>query len=220
MTTTDSKGIVFLEETDIISPFHTLMNVLQQGTTDAFDDVTNLIDSKITILHRDTIAERGALTASTSTDNPLLVYVKATGLIYMSDNGATWKTLATLDAVAAAIAARTPAAWAASANWADDPAYPAVTATRRADGLITTEGAARRSGSTTTAASATLGILPENHRPAALVSRPGAMFGSGAAFPVVLTIAANGTVVAQFGATVALTQNVSSIPFGFIFKGA
>jgi hypothetical protein len=35
MTTTDSNGIVFLEDTDPISPFHTLMNVLQQGTSDA-----------------------------------------------------------------------------------------------------------------------------------------------------------------------------------------
>lgn len=39
MTTTDSNGIIFLEETDPISPFHTLMNTMQQGTSDA---ITNL----------------------------------------------------------------------------------------------------------------------------------------------------------------------------------
>lgn len=35
MATTDSNGIVFLEETDPISPFHTTINTLQQGTSDA-----------------------------------------------------------------------------------------------------------------------------------------------------------------------------------------
>ena len=39
MTTTDSNGIVFLEATDNISPFHTTINLLQQGTSDAFDGV-------------------------------------------------------------------------------------------------------------------------------------------------------------------------------------
>ena len=116
MTTTDSKGIVFLEETDIISPFHTLMNVLQQGTTDAFDDVTNLIDSKITILHRDTIAERDALTASTSTDNPLFVYVKETGLLYLSDDGATWNPVASREGTAY-LASRSNTTTHASATW-------------------------------------------------------------------------------------------------------
>lgn len=41
MSTTDSNGIVFLEESDPISPFHTLMNTLQQGTSDA---ITDLVD--------------------------------------------------------------------------------------------------------------------------------------------------------------------------------
>lgn len=35
MTTTNANGIVFLEETDPISPFHTLINTLQQGTSNA-----------------------------------------------------------------------------------------------------------------------------------------------------------------------------------------
>lgn len=39
MTTTDSKGIVFLEESDIISPFHTLINGLQTGTSNAVGDI-------------------------------------------------------------------------------------------------------------------------------------------------------------------------------------
>lgn len=35
MTTTDANGIVFLEETDAVSPLHTLINGLQQGTSEA-----------------------------------------------------------------------------------------------------------------------------------------------------------------------------------------
>lgn len=35
MTTTDSRGIVFLEASDDITPFHTLINVLQTGTSNA-----------------------------------------------------------------------------------------------------------------------------------------------------------------------------------------
>lgn len=39
MTTTNANGIIFLEESDNISPFHTLINTLQQGTSDALDSV-------------------------------------------------------------------------------------------------------------------------------------------------------------------------------------
>lgn len=39
MSTTDGNGIVFLEETDNISPFHTLINGMQQGTSDAFTEL-------------------------------------------------------------------------------------------------------------------------------------------------------------------------------------
>lgn len=35
MTTTDANGIVFLEETDPIAPFHTLINTLQTATSQA-----------------------------------------------------------------------------------------------------------------------------------------------------------------------------------------
>jgi len=41
MTTTDSNGIVFLETTDNISPFHTLINTLQTGTSTAITSVKN-----------------------------------------------------------------------------------------------------------------------------------------------------------------------------------
>lgn len=43
MTTTNSRGIVFLEESDPISPFHTLINVLQQGTSDAINGILQAV---------------------------------------------------------------------------------------------------------------------------------------------------------------------------------
>jgi hypothetical protein len=52
-----------------------------------------------------TTTKRDTLTASTDTDNPLLVYVKATGLLYLGDDGATWEALATQAYVDAAVAA-------------------------------------------------------------------------------------------------------------------
>jgi len=39
MTTTDANGIIFLEETDAISPFHTLINGLQTATSTAISQV-------------------------------------------------------------------------------------------------------------------------------------------------------------------------------------
>lgn len=45
MTTTDGNGIVFLEETDSISPFHTLINGLQQGTSDAIGSLKSDLDN-------------------------------------------------------------------------------------------------------------------------------------------------------------------------------
>lgn len=47
MTTSNANGIIFLEETDPISPFHTLMNVLQQGTSDAIDALRDDLEAGI-----------------------------------------------------------------------------------------------------------------------------------------------------------------------------
>jgi hypothetical protein len=50
-----------------------------------------------------TTTVRDTLTAYSSTDNPLVVYVKATGLFQISDDGAAWETLATREYADAAI---------------------------------------------------------------------------------------------------------------------
>lgn len=42
MATTDSNGIIFLEDTDNIAPFHTLINMLQTGTSGAFTNLANV----------------------------------------------------------------------------------------------------------------------------------------------------------------------------------
>lgn len=43
MTTTDANGIVFLQTTDNIAPFHTLINGLQTGTTNAVTTLKNRV---------------------------------------------------------------------------------------------------------------------------------------------------------------------------------
>lgn len=47
MTTTDGNGIIFLEETDLISPFHATINTLQSGTTTAISTVYTNMDSRL-----------------------------------------------------------------------------------------------------------------------------------------------------------------------------
>jgi len=66
MTTTDANGIVYLQDTDDISPFHTLINVLQAGTS-------NALDAKTRITRVANAAERNALTGASPT-NPIYVH--------------------------------------------------------------------------------------------------------------------------------------------------
>jgi hypothetical protein len=95
MATTDSNGIVFLEETDPISPFHTTMNVLQQGTSDALTGLKDGSDEIIVIHRVANTTERATLAASYSPTSakPLFVWrADATGgreLEYTND-GTNW----------------------------------------------------------------------------------------------------------------------------------
>jgi len=61
MTTTDANGIVYLQDTDDISPFHTLINVLQAGTSNALDAKTR-ITSVINMAARDALVKYDGLT--------------------------------------------------------------------------------------------------------------------------------------------------------------
>lgn len=47
MTTTNSNGIVFLEETDPVVPFHTLINTLQTGTSAALTTVKSDVSNRL-----------------------------------------------------------------------------------------------------------------------------------------------------------------------------
>lgn len=84
MTTTDGNGIIFLEETDPISPFHTLMNTLQQGTSDSLQ-----------------AARRGPLYAADNTARTALytqygaspsapLWVNVAGVIQYTVDGTNW----------------------------------------------------------------------------------------------------------------------------------
>lgn len=83
MSTTDSNGIVFLEETDIISPFHTMMNTLQSGTSGA------LKAARRGPLYAENTAARDAKLTEygSSASNPLWVDVNGE---LQRHNGTSW----------------------------------------------------------------------------------------------------------------------------------
>jgi len=91
MTTTDAKGIVFLQDTDDISPFHTLINVLQAGTS-------NALDAKTRITRVANLTERNALTGA-SPSNPLYVHRSDAGFgrqLEVTTGGSVWFTVGSI----------------------------------------------------------------------------------------------------------------------------
>lgn len=82
MTTTDSNGIIFLEETDPISPFHTLINTLQQGTSDVVEELK--ADNPLPFIH----IRRGALQARPANAWGVVVY--DTSVTNAGDGAWTW----------------------------------------------------------------------------------------------------------------------------------
>lgn len=97
MATTDSNGIVFLEETDPISPFHTTINTLQQGTSDAIGSFGSGSEGSFVIHYVADTTARSALatTYGPTASKPLYVHRgnAATGLeLEVTENGTTWYT--------------------------------------------------------------------------------------------------------------------------------
>jgi hypothetical protein len=91
MTTTNANGIVFVEDTDPISPFQVLLNTLQQGTSDA-------ISSTARVFPVANVPARDALEIDhpPSASSPLFVFRADAGagreLEYTTD-GTTWRTV-------------------------------------------------------------------------------------------------------------------------------
>jgi len=88
MTTTDANGIVYLQDTDDISPFHTLINVLQAGTS-------NALNARIRIARVANVTERNALatTLGASPTNPIYTHridALAGYELERTINGSTW----------------------------------------------------------------------------------------------------------------------------------
>lgn len=86
MTTTDSQGILYLEETDSVSPLHTTLNALQSATSEVIGDVRR------GPLHAANDAERNALltTHGSSPTEPLWVDVAG---ILQRHNGTIWQSM-------------------------------------------------------------------------------------------------------------------------------
>lgn len=87
MTTTDSNGIMFLELSDNISPFHTLMNSLQSATSAAVEKAT-----RGPLYAANTTARNALLTQyGSSASNPLWVYTDG---VLEAHNGTSWVRIA------------------------------------------------------------------------------------------------------------------------------
>lgn len=83
MTTTDSQGVVYLEDTDLISPFHTTINTLQSGTSAAIK-----VARRGPLFAPDLTARNAYLTEfGSSSTNPL--WVEVAGVLWRHD-GSTW----------------------------------------------------------------------------------------------------------------------------------
>lgn len=101
MTTSDANGIIFLEETDPIAPFHTLMNTLQQGTSDAITAFKQ--DSAATRQWSQNRASDGTVGSGTTANNVSLSVPSALPGVYavkalnkLGQNDATGTLSATL----------------------------------------------------------------------------------------------------------------------------
>lgn len=101
MSTTDANGIVFLEETDAISPFHTLVNTLQSGTSAAVQNAANGPRYAANNTERDALLS----TYGSSATNPLWVDVAG---VFQRHNGTTWQV---------AGAALISGSWSTAAGW-------------------------------------------------------------------------------------------------------
>lgn len=87
----DNEGIMYLEDTDSISPLNATINALQAGTSDT-------LDSNIRIWRVANVSERNALATShtPSADKPLAVWRKDSPLenkIEVTEDGTTWTAL-------------------------------------------------------------------------------------------------------------------------------
>ncbi len=86
MTTTDSNGIVFLEDTDTISPLHTLMNTLQQGTSDVIKETRH------GPLYAANNTERDMYYATYGASSTEPLWVDVAGVLYRTIDGTNWVT--------------------------------------------------------------------------------------------------------------------------------
>jgi hypothetical protein len=91
MGTTDANGILFMEETDSISPFQTLINAHMQSVTDALDATPRIFPVANEAARTAALAAHGA-----SASLPLFVYRIDLESIEMTKGGGTpiWRTVA------------------------------------------------------------------------------------------------------------------------------
>lgn len=197
MATTDSNGIVFLEETDPISPFHTTINTLQQGTSDAITGIKDGSNDILVVHQVADISERSSLATAYGPTASKPLYVDrqdapAGQELERTEDGSTWTSIQSNISTA-----WTALSTVATANW-NTPASASTPARFRSiNGRGYFDGIIRNNTGLITPGSFTVATLPAMMRPSSeqwfLIA---GWVSGGAADPYVdeIRIATNGTV--------------------------
>jgi len=168
MTTTDANGIVYLQDTDDISPFHTLINVLQSGTS-------NALNTRIRIARVANVTERNALavTLGASPTNPVYTHRSDATLgseLEVTIDALTWKIIQASDATNIALPL--------SPGWVSDTGCANMTYRRTGNIVEISSGFLVRTGSgkaVNPGIPETIATVPAGFRPPSIVSGAGAI---------------------------------------------
>lgn len=195
MATTDINGIVFLEETDPISPFHTTINTLQQGTSDAISALTDGSSDVVVIHPVANTTERDALAASyaPSASNPLYVDRQdaATGLkLERTENGSSW----------AAVGSPTDSGWVTLTLDASTTVVDGLTPRiRKINGVVYLSGRVTQGG-------ASIATIPSGYRPDRDQRQAVTLGSSGTTTGVLVYTSSTSKIGTAAGATVNLDE--------------
>lgn len=195
MATTDSNGIVFLEETDPISPFHTTMNVLQQGTSDALSGIRDGSNDILVVHQVADTSERSSLAAAYGPTASKPLYVDrqdapAGQKLERTEDGSTW----------AAVGAPTDTGWVNLTLDAGTTVVDGLTPRiRKINGIVYLSGRVTQGGST-------IATIPAGYRPDRDQRQAVTLGNSGTATGVLVYTSSTAKIGTAAGATVNLDE--------------
>lgn len=199
MATLDDNGILFYEETDPISPIHTLLNTGQQSVSNAFGEASR-------IWKVDNAGERNALAVAraASAANPVYVHqadapVASRLKVSEDPTGNVWRTIYAGD----------DTGWISASlqnGWVNFGGAYSIAEYRRLNGIVYVQGLIK---SGTINPGTVLFNLPVGFRPRAYFISPAWGNGGGSA----IEVAPNGNVVVGDISAFTLRQSISILPF-------